>query len=95
LLVTKLDASHVLGLVSFDCHPGSPYFLTSETHVVIARLCLLVLTPLAPSPQKATPIPTTTHTHSLSLSSEGHSLDLCAQMSPSAYPVRHRQLRAL
>jgi hypothetical protein len=21
-----LDASHVLGLVSFDCHPGSPFF---------------------------------------------------------------------
>jgi hypothetical protein len=30
-----------------------------------------------------------------SLSSEGHSLDLCAQMSPPACPVRRRQLRAL
>jgi hypothetical protein len=42
---------------------------------------------------------THTHTHtlslSLSLSSEGHSLDLCAQMSPPACPVRRRQLRAL
>jgi hypothetical protein len=39
--------SRVLGLVSFDCHPGSPFFLTSETHVVIAHLCLLLLTPLS------------------------------------------------
>jgi hypothetical protein len=36
-------------------------FLTSETHVVIARHYLLLPTPLAPSPQKATPILTTTH----------------------------------
>jgi hypothetical protein len=35
------------------------------------------------------------NTRSFSLSSEGHSLDLCAQMSPSACPVRCRQLRAL
>jgi hypothetical protein len=86
LLATKLDASRVLGLVSFDCHPGSPFFLTSETHVVIARLCLLLLTPLALSPQKATPVPTTTLALSLSLSAEGHSLDLCAQMSPQPVP---------
>jgi hypothetical protein len=26
LLAIKFDASHVLGLVSFDCHPGSPFF---------------------------------------------------------------------
>jgi hypothetical protein len=26
LLVTQLDASRVLGLVSFDCHAGSPFF---------------------------------------------------------------------
>jgi hypothetical protein len=60
LLATKLDASRVLGFVSFDCHPRSPFFLTSKTRAVIARLCLL-LTPLALSPQKATPVPTTTH----------------------------------
>jgi hypothetical protein len=35
------------------------------------------------------------NTRSLSLSSEGHSLDLCAQMSPPACPVRRHQLRAL
>jgi hypothetical protein len=60
LLATKLDASRVLGFVSFDCHPGSPFFLTLETHVVIARLRLLLLTPLALSPLKATPVLTTT-----------------------------------
>jgi hypothetical protein len=60
LLLTQLDASRVLGLISFDCHPGSPFFLTSETHVVIARPCLLLPTPLNFSPQKATPILTTT-----------------------------------
>jgi hypothetical protein len=27
LLATQLDASRVLGLVSFDCHPGTPFFL--------------------------------------------------------------------
>jgi hypothetical protein len=26
LLATKLDVSRVLGHVSFDCHPGSPFF---------------------------------------------------------------------
>jgi hypothetical protein len=36
------------------------FFLTSETHVVIVRICLLLPTPLTLSPQKATPIPTTT-----------------------------------
>jgi hypothetical protein len=63
-----LDASRVIGLISCDCHLGSPFFLTSETHVVVtARLCLLLLTPLALSPQKATPVPTTTLALSLSL----------------------------
>jgi hypothetical protein len=36
------------------------FFLTSETHVVIAHLCLLLPTPLDLSPQKVTPVPTTT-----------------------------------
>jgi hypothetical protein len=66
LLATQLDVSRVLGLVTFDCHPGSPFFLTSETHIVIARLCLLLPTPLALSSQMATPILTTTLTLSLS-----------------------------
>jgi hypothetical protein len=47
LLATKLDVSRVLGHISFDYHPGSPFYLISETHVVIARLRLLLLTPLA------------------------------------------------
>jgi hypothetical protein len=69
------------------------FFLTSETHVVIARLYLLLQTPLTLSPHMATPVSTTTI--ALSLSSEGHSLDLSAQMSPPACPVFHRQPRAL
>jgi hypothetical protein len=52
-------------------------------HVVIARLCLLLLTPLALSLWKATPVLTKT----LALSLEGHSLDLSAQMSLLAYVV--------
>jgi hypothetical protein len=60
LLATELDVSRVLGLVSFDCHPGSPFFLTSKMHIVIARLCLLLLTALALPPQKVTLVPTTT-----------------------------------
>jgi hypothetical protein len=51
----------VLGLVSFDCHPGSP-FLTSETHIVIARLCLLLPTPITLSLHQVTPVSTTTLT---------------------------------
>jgi hypothetical protein len=82
----------LVGCVSFDCHPGLPLFLHQRC-MLLSRLCLLLLTPLAFSPQKATPIPTTTL--ALSLSSEGHSLDLCAQMSPLACPVCHHQLRAV
>jgi hypothetical protein len=26
----------LVGCVSFDWHPGSPFFLTSETHVVMS-----------------------------------------------------------
>jgi hypothetical protein len=48
----------LVGCVSFDCHPGSPFF-SHRRRVVLSRLCLL-LTPLALSPQKATPVLTTT-----------------------------------
>jgi hypothetical protein len=40
--------------------PRVAFFLTSETHVVIAHLCLLLPTPLILSPQKDTIILTTT-----------------------------------
>jgi hypothetical protein len=63
---------------SFDCHPGSPFFLTSETHVVIACLCLLLLTPLALSSQKATPVLTTT----LALSLQKVSRSICVLRCP-------------
>jgi hypothetical protein len=51
--------ARVLGLIYFELTPRFTSFLTSETHVVIARLCLLLPTPLVLSPQKATPILTT------------------------------------
>jgi hypothetical protein len=92
LLATQLDASRVLGLISFDCHPGWPFFLTSETHIVITRQCLLLLTPLLSLRRRPFLF---RQQNSLSLSSEGHSLDLCAQMSTSACPVHCHQLRAL
>jgi hypothetical protein len=78
--------ARVLGLVSFDCHLGWLFFLTSETHIVIARLCLLLPTSLALSAEGHSRPDNNTR----SLSSEGHSLDLSAQMSPPAYPVHHR-----
>jgi hypothetical protein len=93
LLATKLDASRVLGLVSFDCYAGSPFFLTSETHVVIVHLYLLLLTPLALFLQKATLVPTTTLALSLSLSILRRSLarsvcsDVLAGLSRSPLPA--------
>jgi hypothetical protein len=77
LLATQLDASRVLGLISFDCHPGWPFFLTSETHIVITRQCLLLLTPLLSLRRRPFLFQ---QQNSLSLSSEGHSLDLCAHV---------------
>jgi hypothetical protein len=78
--VTKLDASRVLGHISFDCHPGSPFYLTSETHVVIARLCLLLLIPLTLSLQKATSVPTTTLALSLSLLRRSLARSVCSDV---------------
>jgi hypothetical protein len=89
LLANKLDVSRVLGLVSFDDHLRSPFFLTSETHVVIARLCLLLLTPLALSPRKATPVLTTTLALSLLRRSLARSVcsDVPAVLSHSPPPT--------
>jgi hypothetical protein len=51
----------LVGCVSFDCHPGSP-FLSHRRRMLLSRLCLLLLTPLALSLslQEATLVPTTT-----------------------------------
>jgi hypothetical protein len=72
--------------------PRVTFFLISETHVVIVRYVFsfwhhslsLRRRPLLFRQQ-----------HSLSLSSEGHSFDLCAQMSPPTCPIHRRHLRAL
>jgi hypothetical protein len=60
--------------------PRVAFFLTSETHVVIARLCLLLPTPLALSPQKATLVPTTTLALSLSLLRRSLALSVCSDV---------------
>jgi hypothetical protein len=49
----------LVGCISFDCHPGSPFF-SHRRRMLLSRLCLILSTPLALSPQKATPVPTTT-----------------------------------
>jgi hypothetical protein len=60
--------------------PRTAFFLTSETHVVIVRLCLLLPTPLALSPQKATPVSTTTRALSLSLLRRSLARSLCSNI---------------
>jgi hypothetical protein len=49
----------LVGCVSFDCHPGSPFF-SHRRCMLLPRLCLLLPTPLALYPQRATPVTTTT-----------------------------------
>jgi hypothetical protein len=49
----------LVGCVSFDCHPRLPFF-SHQRRMLLSRLCLLLLTPLALSLQKATPVPITT-----------------------------------
>jgi hypothetical protein len=92
LLAIKLDASHVLGLVSFDCHPGSPFF-SHRRRMLILFVYVFSFQHHSLSLRRRPLL--FRQQHSLSLSLKGHSLDLCAQMSPPAYPVHRRQLRAL
>jgi hypothetical protein len=54
----------LVGCVSFDCHLGPPFF-SHRRHMLLSRLCLILSTPLALSPQKATLVSTTTLTLSL------------------------------
>jgi hypothetical protein len=73
--------------------PRVTFFLTSETHAVIARLCLLLLTPLALSPHNATPVPTKT----LALSLEKITRSICVLRCPRQLsrspPLAARALR--
>jgi hypothetical protein len=77
----------LVGCVSLDCHLGSPFF--SQRRMLLSRLCLLLLTPLALSLQKATPVPTTTLTLSLLRRSLARSvcLDVPASLSRSPPPA--------
>jgi hypothetical protein len=78
----------LVGCVSFDCHPGSPFF-SHRRRMLLSHLCLLLLTPLALSPQKATPVPTTTLTLSLLRRSLARSVcsDVPASLSRSPPPA--------
>jgi hypothetical protein len=85
----------LVGCVSFDWHPGSPFSHIGDACCYL--VCVSVSYPFDTTRSlsaEARPL-MFRQQHSLSLSSEGHLLDLCAQMSPLACPVRRRQLRVL
>jgi hypothetical protein len=67
------------------------FFLTLETHVVISS----VSSPSDTTRSLCTDDHSCFDNNTRSLSSEGHSLDLCAQMSPPPDPVHRHQLRVL
>jgi hypothetical protein len=78
----------LVGCVSFDCHPESPFF-SHRRHMLLSDLCLILLTPLALSPQKATPVPTTTPALSLLRRSLARSVcsNVPASLSRSSLPA--------
>jgi hypothetical protein len=57
----------LVGCVSFDCHPGSPFF-SHRRRMLLSRLCLILSTPLALSPQNLGHSCSDNNTRSLSLS---------------------------
>jgi hypothetical protein len=69
----------LVGCVSFDCHPGSPFF-SHRRCMLLSRLCLILLTQLALSPQKATPVLTTTLALSLSLLRRSLARSVCSDV---------------
>jgi hypothetical protein len=78
----------LVGCVSFDWHPVSPFFLTLEMHVVISSvcLCLILSTPLALSPQKLGHSYSDNNTHTLSLSPQKVTRSICVLRCPH-WPV--------
>jgi hypothetical protein len=87
LLATQLDASSVLGLVSFDCHPGSPFFShRRRTLLLLVYVFSFRHHSLSLSPQKATPVLTTTLALSLLRRSLARSVcsdvHICLSRSP-------------
>jgi hypothetical protein len=88
LLVTKLDASRVLGLVSFYCHLGSPFF-SHRRHMLLLFVYVFSFRHRSLSPQKATPVPTTTLALSLLRRSLARSVcsDVPADLSRSPPPA--------
>jgi hypothetical protein len=91
VLATQLDASRILGLVSFDCHLGSPFSHIGDTRCY----CSSMSSSYDTTRSLAAEGHSCSDNNTRSLSSEGRSLDLCAQMSPPACPVRRCQLHAL
>jgi hypothetical protein len=57
----------LVGCISFGCHAGSPFF-SHQRHKLLSRLCLILSTPLALSPQKLGHSSSDNNTRSLSLS---------------------------
>jgi hypothetical protein len=70
-----IGCARFLGLVSFDCHPGQPFFLHRRRTLLLLVSVFSFRHHLFLSPQKATPVPTTT-------------LTLSPQKSPPGCPVR-------
>jgi hypothetical protein len=57
----------LVGCVSFDCHPGSPFF-SHRRRMLLSHLCLILSTPLALSPKKLGHSCSDNNTRSLSFS---------------------------
>jgi hypothetical protein len=82
----------LVGCVSFDWHPGSPFSHIGDAccYLVYVNVFYPFDTAHSLSAEARPLLYRQQHSLSLSISSEGHLLDLCAQMSPTACPVRRR-----
>jgi hypothetical protein len=73
----------LVGCVSFDCHPGSPFF-SYRRHMLLSRLCLILSTPLALSLQKLGHSCSDNNTRSLSLSPQKVTSSICVLSVPTS-----------
>jgi hypothetical protein len=69
----------LVGCVSFDCHPGS-HFFSHQRHMLLSRLCLILSTPLALSPQKLGHSCSENNTRSLSLIRRSLARSVCSDL---------------
>jgi hypothetical protein len=68
--------ARILGLVSFDCHPGSPFF-SHPRRTLLFLVSVFSFGHHSFSPQKATPVPTTTLALSPQMATRSISLLRC------------------